>query len=89
MLSLIHILSFGGPFIIFATAFGNILRGEGAARESMIGNLIGTVVNIVLDPVMILGLGWGAVSYTHLFPVCLNIMKAYATGREISSPLSH
>ena len=23
------------------------------------------------------------------FPVCLNIMKAYATGREISSPLSH
>ena len=52
-------ISFGGPFIIFATAFGNILRGEGAARESMIGNLIGTVVNIVLDPVMILGLGWG------------------------------
>lgn len=52
-------ISFGGPFIIFATAFGNILRGEGAARESMIGNLIGTVVNIILDPVMILGLGWG------------------------------
>lgn len=25
----------------------------------MIGNLLGTVVNIVLDPVMILGLGWG------------------------------
>lgn len=52
-------ISFGGPFIMFATAFGNILRGEGAARESMIGNLIGTVTNIILDPVMILVFGWG------------------------------
>lgn len=52
-------IAFGGPFIMFGTAFGNILRGEGAARESMIGNLIGTVVNIVLDPIMILVLGWG------------------------------
>lgn len=52
-------ISFGGPFIMFGTAYGNILRGEGAAKESMIGNMIGTVTNIVLDPVMILGFGWG------------------------------
>lgn len=52
-------ISFGGPFIMFSTAFGNILRGEGAAKESMIGNMIGTLVNIILDPIMILGLGWG------------------------------
>lgn len=52
-------IAFGGPFIMFSTAFGNILRGEGAARESMIGNMIGTVTNIILDPIMILVLGWG------------------------------
>ena len=52
-------IAVGAPFVIFATAFANILRGEGAARESMIGNLIGTIVNIILDPVMILWLGWG------------------------------
>ncbi len=52
-------VSFGGPFIMFGTAFGNIIRGEGAARESMIGNMIGTIANIVLDPIMILGFGWG------------------------------
>lgn len=52
-------ISFGGPFIMFGTAFGNILRGEGAAKESMIGNMIGTLTNIILDPIMILGLGWG------------------------------
>ena len=47
------------PFIMFSTAFANILRGEGASRESMVGNLLGTVVNIILDPIMILVLGWG------------------------------
>lgn len=52
-------IAFGGPFIMFGTAFGNILRGEGAAKESMIGNMIGTVTNIILDPIMILFLGWG------------------------------
>lgn len=52
-------IAFGGPFIMFSTAFGNILRGEGAAKESMIGNMIGTVTNIILDPVMILVFGWG------------------------------
>jgi len=54
-------IAFGGPFIMFGTAFGNILRGEGAAKESMVGNMIGTVTNIVLDPIMILGLDWGVV----------------------------
>ncbi len=52
-------IAFGGPFIMFGTAFGNILRGEGASKESMIGNMIGTVTNIVLDPVMILIFKWG------------------------------
>lgn len=52
-------VAFGAPFIMFGTAFGNILRGEGAAKESMIGNLIGTFTNIILDPILILVLGWG------------------------------
>lgn len=55
----LQIVSFGGPFIVFSNAFGNILRAEGAAKESMIGNMIGTFTNILLDPVFILGLNWG------------------------------
>ncbi len=53
------IIAAGAPTIMFSTAFANILRGEGAARQSMIGNLLGTIVNIVLDPIMIVVLGWG------------------------------
>lgn len=52
-------VSFGGVFIIFSVAFSNIVRAEGSSKEAMIGNMIGTVVNLVLDPVMILLLGWG------------------------------
>lgn len=52
-------VSYGGVFIIFSVAFSNIVRAEGSSREAMIGNMIGTIVNIVLDPVMILGFGWG------------------------------
>lgn len=47
----------GSPFIISAVMLGNLVRGEGAARVSMIGSVIGQVVNIVLDPIFILHKG--------------------------------
>ena len=61
---------------MFSTAFANILRGEGASRESMVGNLLGTIVNIILDPVMILGLGWG-VSGAALATIIGNIAACF------------
>lgn len=69
-------VAFGAPFIMFATAFGNIVRGEGATKSSMIGNLIGTVVNIILDPIMILTLGMGvkgAAIATVIGNICASI----------------
>lgn len=68
--------SFGAPFVIFSTCFGNILRSEGQAARSMIGNMIGTVVNIILDPVMILIFDWGvagAAIATVIGNVCASI----------------
>jgi len=47
------------PFVILSTVFNNIVRAEGKAKEAMNGMLIGTIVNIVLDPFMILVLGMG------------------------------
>lgn len=55
----VTIIAMSGPFIIFSFAFCNILRGEGASRQAMVGNMIGTVTNILLDPVLILGFGMG------------------------------
>ena len=53
------VLSLGAPVMIFANGFGNVVRGEGAVKEGMLGHLLGTVVNIIFDPVFILVLGMG------------------------------
>lgn len=42
----------------------------------MVGNLLGTIVNIILDPVMILGLGWG-VSGAALATIIGNIAACF------------
>lgn len=52
-------IAIGAPFILFANSFGHAVRGEGAARSAMIGGMIGTVANIILDPVFILALNMG------------------------------
>lgn len=50
----------GAPFIIWSAAASFVVRAEGAGREAMIGNMIGTIANIVLDPIFISGFGMGA-----------------------------
>ena len=49
-------LVLGAPFIIVALTPSNLLRTEGFAKASMIGTILGSVVNIILDPIMIFGL---------------------------------
>ncbi|MDO4261351.1 MAG: MATE family efflux transporter [Eubacteriales bacterium] len=47
-------IAVGAPFILLANTFGHAVRGEGASKASMTGGMIGTIVNIILDPVFIL-----------------------------------
>lgn len=52
-------IAYGAPFIIWSAASSFVVRAEGASKEAMIGSMIGTVVNIILDPVFISGFGMG------------------------------
>lgn len=52
------IVSFGGVFVLISNCFSNILRAEGQATKAMLGQIIGNLLNVILDPVMILGFGW-------------------------------
>lgn len=52
-------IALGAPFILFSNAFSHAVRGEGAARISMVGGMIGTIANIILDPIFILTLDMG------------------------------
>ena len=55
----LKIVAFGIPFLIISNCFSNVIRSEGKAAIAMAGMIIGNLTNIVLDPVMILGLDWG------------------------------
>ena len=53
-------IALGSPFVILALAPTNLLRTEGHAVQAMIGSVLGSIVNIILDPVFIFGLNMGA-----------------------------
>lgn len=50
-------VAIGSPFVVTAITACNLIRGEGAAKTSMIGSVLGQIVNIILDPVFILDSG--------------------------------
>lgn len=54
----LNIVAVGIPFLIVSNTFSNIIRSEGKAKTAMAGMIIGNMMNIVLDPIMILGLHW-------------------------------
>ena len=54
----LRIVSIGIPFLIISNMFSNIIRAEGMAPKAMAGMIMGNLLNVILDPVMILVLGW-------------------------------
>lgn len=53
------IVTYGGPFVLISSCFSNILRAEGQVKKAMMGQVLGNLFNLVLDPIMILSFGWG------------------------------
>ena len=53
-------LAIGAPIIMLSFIHSNLLRSEGMSKESMAGTILGAVVNIILDPIFISALKWGA-----------------------------
>ena len=52
------IVSLSGPFVLIANCYSNVIRAEGQSGKAMMGQLIGNLLNVVLDPIMILVFGW-------------------------------
>ncbi len=55
----LSVILIGIPFISFTMTSNNIVRSEGKAVIAMVSMLIGTVLNIILDPVFIFALHMG------------------------------
>ena len=80
-------IAYGGVFVVVSTAFSNIVRAVGAARQSMIGMMLGTIVNIILDPVMIFVMNMGvagAAVATIIGNICSMVYFLYYFKKEHS-----
>ena len=49
----------GIPFFVVGNGLNSIIRADGSPKFAMITTLLGCIINIILDPVAIFGLGWG------------------------------
>lgn len=55
----VSITAIGFPFLILTTGGGHLIRADGSPRMTMICNLSGAAINVILDAVFVLLLGWG------------------------------
>ena len=54
-----QIILYGIPFLAFAMMSNNVIRSEGAPKIAMFIMIVPAVVNIILDPILIIYLEWG------------------------------
>lgn len=52
------IVSCCGPFVLIGNCYSNVIRAEGQSGKAMMGQLIGNLLNVVLDTLLILVFGW-------------------------------
>lgn len=52
------IVSFAGTFVLVSNCYSNVIRAEGQSGKAMMGQLLGNLLNVVLDPLMILVFQW-------------------------------
>lgn len=64
-----------GFFSMLSNCYSCIIRAEGKPGVAMTGTLIGNLANVILDPIMILTLGWG-VSGAAIATVLGNLLSA-------------
>lgn len=57
--SYVSIIALSAPVTILGSTMSHIIRAEGSSKASMFGNIIGTFLNIILDPIMILSMAMG------------------------------
>ena len=78
------ILTLGAPFVVLNFSMGQIVRAEGLAKEAMIGMMLGTILNIVLDPILILNFDMGVMG-ASIATVTANIISVLYYVKLISS----
>ena len=82
--SYLSIVMMSAPLIIFSMASGGIMRAENHPSAAMTGQIIGNMLNVVLDPIMILWFGWGIKGAAIATSVSILIGALYYLGYFLS-----
>ena len=54
----LRIVACCGPFVLISNCYSNVVRAEGESGKAVMGQLIGNLLNVILDPIFILVFGW-------------------------------
>ena len=57
--SYVRITSIGFPMLIFSSGGGHLVRADGSPNFSMVTNILGAVINTILDAIFVFGLDMG------------------------------
>ena len=55
----VRITAIGFPFLLLGTGGGHLMRADGSPKMTMISNITGAVINVVLDALFVLVFRWG------------------------------
>lgn len=70
----LRVIAIGAPVIMLTNVVPALIRADGSTTDSMIGNMIGTFLNIALDPLLITTFGLG-VSGAAIATVAANFIS--------------
>lgn len=70
----LRVIAIGAPVIMLTNVVPALIRADGSTTDSMIGNMLGTVLNIALDPLLISVLNMG-VSGAAIATVAANVVS--------------
>lgn len=89
------VIAAGSTFIINGLTPTNILRAEGLAMQSSLSTIVGTVINIFLNPLFIFGFGLGAAGSalaTVVGNIIADLMMIYYTNhvsKKLTTSIHH
>lgn len=70
----LRVIAIGAPVIMLTNVVPSLIRADGSTTDSMIGNMLGTVINIALDPLLISVFGMG-VSGAAIATIIANVVS--------------
>ena len=86
------VLTVSAPLVILSFIHTNLMRSEGMAVQSMAASVSGSLLNIILDPIFISALGWGArgaalataLGYVLTDVICLILVKRKSAALSVN-----